>query len=72
MFLSIEELVDQAKAYPSVAELMIAVEMEMSGRSVCNFNCCIKFCNVCFFYQSTREKKVLPPSQELPVVMQKN
>lgn len=33
MFLSIEELVDQAKAYPSVAELMIAVEMEMSGRS---------------------------------------
>ena len=29
MFLSIEELVDQAKAYPSVAELMIAVEMEM-------------------------------------------
>lgn len=30
MFLSIEELVDQAKAYPSVAELMIAVEMEMS------------------------------------------
>ena len=33
MFLSIEELVDQAKAYSSVAELMIAVEMEMSGRS---------------------------------------
>ena len=30
MFLSIEELVDQAKAYSGVAELMIAVEMEMS------------------------------------------
>lgn len=33
MFLSIEELVQQAQDYPSVAELMIAVEMEMSGRS---------------------------------------
>ena len=32
MFLSIEELVDQAKAYSSVAELMIAVAMEMSDR----------------------------------------
>ena len=37
MFLSIEELVDQAKAYSSVAELMIAVEMEMSGRSRSQF-----------------------------------
>ncbi|WP_270608570.1 L-serine ammonia-lyase, iron-sulfur-dependent, subunit alpha [Enterococcus thailandicus] len=33
MFLSIEELVEQAKDYSSVAELMIATEMEMSGRS---------------------------------------
>lgn len=30
MFLSIEELVQQAQAYPSVAELMIATEMENS------------------------------------------
>lgn len=33
MFLSIEELVEQAKDYSSVAELMIATEMKMSGRS---------------------------------------
>ena len=33
MFFSIEELVQQANDYSSVAELMIAVEMEMSGRS---------------------------------------
>ena len=32
MFFSIEELVRQAENYPSVAELMIAVEMDMSGR----------------------------------------
>lgn len=32
MFFSIEELVQQANDYSSVAELMIAVEMEMSGR----------------------------------------
>ena len=33
MFFSIKELVQQANDYSSVAELMIAVEMEMSGRS---------------------------------------
>lgn len=33
MFFSIEELVQQANDYSSVAELMIAVEMDMSGRS---------------------------------------
>lgn len=33
MFFSIEELVQQANDYSSVAELMIAVEMELSGRS---------------------------------------
>lgn len=33
MFLSIEELVTMAADYPSVAELMIAIEMENSGRS---------------------------------------
>lgn len=32
MFFSIEELVRQAENYPSVAELMIAVKMDMSGR----------------------------------------
>ena len=71
MFLSIEELVDQAKAYPSVAELMIAVEMEMSGRSRSHIIEIMEK-NLSVMEQSTREKKVLPPSQELPVVMQKN
>jgi L-serine dehydratase len=33
MFLSIKELVEQAEAYPSVAELMIAEEENMTGRS---------------------------------------
>ncbi|MBO0470999.1 L-serine ammonia-lyase, iron-sulfur-dependent, subunit alpha [Enterococcus sp. DIV0242_7C1] len=33
MFLSIEELVEQAAAYPSVAELMIATEIENHGHS---------------------------------------
>ncbi|MHC5269763.1 L-serine ammonia-lyase, iron-sulfur-dependent, subunit alpha [Enterococcus sp. LJL98] len=33
MFYSIEELVEQSKAYPSVAELMIATEIELTGRS---------------------------------------
>ena len=71
MFLSIEELVDQAKAYPSVAELMIAVEMEMSGRSRSHIIEIMEK-NLSVKEQSTRETKVLPPSQELPVVMQKN
>ena len=71
MFLSIEELVDQAKAYPSVAELMIAVEMEMSGRSRSHIIEIMEK-NLSVMEQSIREKKVLPPSQELPVVMQKN
>ena len=59
MFLSIEELVDQAKAYSSVAELMIAVEMEMSGRSRSQII-------------AIMEKNLSPPSQGLPVAMQKN
>lgn len=72
MFLSIEELVDQAKAYPSVAELMIAVEMEMSGRSRSHIIEIMEK-NLSVMEQSiNEEKKVLPPSQELPVVMQKN
>lgn len=33
MFLTIEELVKQAEEYPSVAELMIATEMQTSGRT---------------------------------------
>lgn len=33
MFYSIEELVAQSKNYPSIAELMIAAEIEMTGRS---------------------------------------
>lgn len=33
MFLSIKELIEQAQAYDSVAELMIATEMTQSGRS---------------------------------------
>lgn len=33
MFLTIEELVEQAAAYPSVAEMMISVEMENNGYS---------------------------------------
>ncbi|MHC5226933.1 L-serine ammonia-lyase, iron-sulfur-dependent, subunit alpha [Enterococcus sp. LJL99] len=33
MFFTIEELVDQAAAYPSVAEMMISVEMENNGYS---------------------------------------
>lgn len=33
MFYSVEELVQQAAAYSSVAELMMATEMEMTGRS---------------------------------------
>lgn len=33
MFFSIEELVQQSHEYPSVAELMIATEIEMSGRT---------------------------------------
>lgn len=33
MFLSIKELVEQAQNYDSVAELMIATEIEMTGRS---------------------------------------
>lgn len=33
MFYSIEELVEQSKAYPSIAELMIATEIELTDRS---------------------------------------
>lgn len=33
MFLTIEDLVNQAQKYPSVSELMITVEMEQSGHS---------------------------------------
>lgn len=32
MFYSIEELVEQSKDYPSIAELMIATEIELTGR----------------------------------------
>lgn len=49
---------------------MIAVEMEMSGRSVVTSSRSWK--NLSVMEQSiNEEKKVLPPSQELPVVMQK-
>lgn len=72
MFLSIEELVDQAKAYSSVAELMIAVEMEMSGRSRSQIIAIMEK-NLSVMEQSINEgKKVSPPSQGLPVAMQKN
>ena len=33
MFFSIAELVEQSQNYPSVAELMIATEQELTGRS---------------------------------------
>lgn len=49
---------------------MIAVEMEMSGRSRSHIMRSWK--NLSVMEQSINEgKKVLPPSQELPVVMQK-
>ena len=33
MFYSIQELVEQAKDYPTVGELMIATEMELTDRT---------------------------------------
>ena len=33
MFYSIQELVEQAKDYPTVCELMIATEMELTDRT---------------------------------------
>ena len=49
---------------------MIAVEMEMSGRSRSHIIEIME--NLSVMEQSiNEEKKVLPPSQELPVVMQK-